>query len=173
MKKLSLVQILLLVLGVLSIVYGILYYLNIGRELVGLEVGALVSGVVVILVGFFLLQDKVLKRKNNLKLIYGLELVVWVVVALVAFIIPGFNGRAGDNVSLWVGLLLVVHSAIVLLLERNSRAVNFLHVLLTALGGYLVGSNVLNGYIDLTVLVIFVGFGLYTFYLVFNPKKGK
>src|SRR5690554_5471866 len=99
MKKLSLVQILLLVLGVLSIVYGILYYLNIGRELVGLEVGALVSGVVVILVGFFLLQDKVLKRKNNLKLIYGLELVVWVVVALVAFIIPGFNGRAGDNVS--------------------------------------------------------------------------
>lgn len=175
-KKLSVLDITLVVLGLLSIVYGVLYHLEIGRELLGVEIGGLVNGILIIVVAVLLLLDKVVKKGNkNKQLVFALVFVLWVLVALFGFIIPSFEGSSSANASLWIGSLIIVYSAVIILFENPKQLLLLLLVLLAAFGGYMIGSNLLSQFVELTIVVMFVLFGLFALYkgLFIARKKSK
>lgn len=175
-KKLSVLDISLLVLGILSIVYGILYYLDIGRSVLGVEIGGLVNGVLIIFVGIFLMADKIKgssTKNTNKKIIYLILLTLWILVGLFSFVIPSFNGKASSNASIWIGSLLIIFSILTILIESLKDPLLLLYLLLISFGGYVIGSNLLDKSITITIVVVFVLFGLFAIFKSLTDDKSN
>lgn len=165
--------VLCLVIGITLIVLGILFVFvmpDIGESIKNIAIGIMIL-IIVILMIFPELADPKSKLLFNL---YVIELVLAILIAVM------FATTAGENPSLWIGLVLFIHGVVELIggyfsRERQNAIRFFLALVLVSVGVFIFASNLITNDMLLTVLlVIFLAPGLFFLLMgILNLKNNR
>lgn len=173
----------------LYVVAGIFFALAIAfifgwsRDVFGYNLDKIVTGIVLLIGGCFLLVPPFLKKKDGFKwLIFG-ELLVISAVSIVGFILPEFMTELEQNVgsaSMWIGIILIIHALVHLFMDRFSDQ-NIKHWLfafylfLLAIGALIIDSKSINVdlIIKIVVIALFSVLSICFVYLAFKEPKDQ
>lgn len=151
------------------------------RDVFGFNLDKIVTGLVLLIGGCFLLVPPFMKKKDGFKwLIFG-ELLVIAAVSIIGFILPEFMTELEQNVgsaSMWIGIVLMIHALVHLFMDRFSDK-NMKHWLfsfylfLLAIGAFIIDSKSINVdlIIKIVVISLFTVLAVCFVYLAFKEPK--
>lgn len=168
----------LYVLAVLALGLGILFSTPVTEDIGGINVDKVVTGVILLFLGGWLLIPGINKGKNEYKWLLFAELVLITVISVIGFILPEFIPELEQNTftpNVWIGLILILHALVHLLIERFSDAkltwwLFLVYLFTIAMGGLLIDSRSIDIPILITIFVVTL-FVILTIYLLLKATR--
>lgn len=172
---------------VFYVIAGIFFALSIAfifgwsRDVFGFNLDKIVTGLVLLVGGCFLLVPPFMKKKDGFKwLIFG-ELLIITAVSIVGFILPEFMTELEQNVgaaSMWIGIILIIHALVHLFMDRFSDQsmkhwLFALYLFILAIGAFIIDSKSVNVdlIIKIVVIALFAVLAICFVYLAYKQPK--
>jgi|GEM_PF-2932912 len=179
MKKNNIVSWILVILGILTIGYGVLaYFVKEGFFSFNDKLGNAIIALGLISFAFIVVLPKIKKKVNSLSTSLRMaEFVILLLAAFIGFILPIFSKDATKgNGSLWFGIALSLDGAITLYLLTIStpkhKNIRFFAGLAFVIFGTLIyARGYVNQYLDIVTLVVLAIAGLVLLYYGFSGIK--
>ncbi|CCV64351.1 hypothetical protein BN85407740 [Alteracholeplasma palmae J233] len=183
MKTFKKSPVLAIIAGIVLIVLATLYALEITNVFTvkGFSFASFMSGILILVLAYFLVLPEFRRRKGNARVILAIELVIFALVSLLGFILPSMDIHVLSNnfsSANWIAIILLSHGLVSLYISQytatKTTMLNFtVYIILYGVGAYLLGSNSINLEIFNWIIVGVIGaIGIYLLGLgLLNTKK--
>ena len=167
------------ILAILFLVLAILFYFEVINQIGNWNIRLFASGLALLGIGLLLNIFNVKRKDSKARTVALVELIVLLCGALVGFILPSFDIMHVNlgTATQWLAIILILHGVLRLTLNKyDTYKITpfyfFLNLFFLILGGYLLGSNIIERNINNFVTIIFAGFAVLMLYYGLRVLKG-
>jgi len=169
------------VLAVIAATLAILFGLEVISEIGSFNPGMFIMGLIIIGFGYILNCINFKSKTQNAKTIAIVEMIVVVVIALIGFIIPSFgvtNLAGFGSATRWVAIILIMHAAIKLILNRHAslkfnHIFFYLYLVFLVLGGYLLTQNIIEAHVSISIVVMLAIAAIFCLYQAITLQTNR